>query len=149
MSIFENQENDVRNLYCKKTINIIEHPTEPVILEIGIHPVMYGWRIRAGFVINDKGHADWYCIDLCAGDNPKHISLIYTTTLNLIAKNLKKLQEDPNCLILSRIFPVFTIKPIVNDLLFPDFLSENIGGKEKVEVTLDELDEWRLDTWLL
>jgi hypothetical protein len=147
MSIFTDEENPESSLYLRKTLNIgyDYNNSQSIDLEIGLHPVVFGWRIRGGVIIQSKGYADYYSFDLCAGDKPEYISLIYTTTLNLIAKNLKNIQKDPNDLGISRIFPRFDIKPIVNDLFFPDFLSENLGGTESISVTVDQLTEWRTE----
>lgn len=144
MNFFTDEENKSSYLYKRKVIHI---PESKSIIEIGLYPVMFGWRIRGGLIDSSKGHATAYPIDLCAGDNPKHISLIYTTALNTIIRNLKKLEKEANYLILSSIFPVFDIKPIVNDLNFPEFLLANIGGieKEEVQVSEEQLAEWRRD----
>lgn len=148
MSIFTDEENSESSLYLRKVLTIgyrelFDHDNEPIGLEVGLYPVMFGWRIRGGIVIPQKGYAEYYSFDLCAGDKPEYISLIYTTTLNLIAKNLKNIKKDPNHLGISRIFPMFDIKPIVNDLFFPDFLTANLGGTEHVSVTVDQLAECR------
>ena len=140
---FINQENKESNLYHRKIINLSDGTT----FEIGLHPVIYGWRIRGGYIEEGNTHAMYYDIDLCAGDKAEYIALIYYSTLNLILKNLEREKGRQR---ISSFIPVFHIKPITNDPNFGSFLHQSTPGiefrNENVEVlniSDEDLVTWR------
>lgn len=143
MNFFVDSENRKSYLFLRKEIQIGEK--FPTTIEIGLHPVAFGWRVRAGVVEEVDSYAKYYFIDLCSGDNPKHISLIYSTAMNTIIHSIPLLKTDRSQKALENIFPRFDIKPIVNDPSFPGFLEANIGGNELqfVDISQEELDEFR------
>jgi len=53
-------------------------------IEVGIYPVMYGYRIRAGY----KGNM-YYHLDLCAGDIQSNVEILLSVVLNILEQNIK------------------------------------------------------------
>lgn len=47
------------------------------VVEMGLCPVMYGWRVRAGWLEANGGPAMAYHCDWCCGDNPKLVMAMY------------------------------------------------------------------------
>jgi hypothetical protein len=73
-------------------------------LEIGVWPVIYGYRVRAGHV------GDQYChIDYCAGDQISAIQEIYSMVMGILSsgktfkdfprQQTKPMYNDPECTI--------------------------------------------------
>lgn len=87
---------------------IFREISENEIVEIGVYPVLFGFRVRAGFIKNDFFHIDW-----CCGNNQFVIERMFTI-LKLI---LEKREEDAYCFRL--LLPNSKIKPFYND---PDFV---------------------------
>lgn len=48
-------------------------------IEIGIHPVMFGYRVRAGYVGDSYVHLDW-----CGGDDHSSIEILYSIAKNIL-----------------------------------------------------------------
>lgn len=93
------------------------------IIHIGICRVMFGYRIRAGFISNQFSH---YEIDWCAGADIIQIRFLYSALLNILS------QRDENRSIFNGI-PMFSkIKPFFNDTDFVQWLSENIKGELEI-----------------
>jgi len=49
---------------------------------VGISPVLYGYRIRAGYTVDKIGCA----LDWCAGANPSDVSRLYSIILAILSK---------------------------------------------------------------
>ena len=62
--------------------------SENELVEIGVFRVMYGYRVRAGFV-----GQPWCEIDWCCGDRPNHILSMYTAIFLL----LRRRPESRDC----------------------------------------------------
>jgi hypothetical protein len=88
-------------------------------IEIGVWPVIFGYRIRAGYV-----GMSWCEIDYCAGDKLKDIEFTYAAALALLCDN-KKFSE----------FPIQNRKPIYND---PEFEAKLIAATS--HLTLEKID---------
>jgi len=80
------------------------------LIEIGLYPVMFGVRVRAGFVGSHYSHLDW-----CAGASPEHIQSLYKIAVTI----LEARSEDRFCF--NGIPGVSRVKPYFND---PEFLKE-------------------------
>ena len=70
-------------------------------IEIGIYPVLFGFRIRVGYV-----GSSFLSVDYCAGDRQYHIEEIYSMVLHIL-----KTQDTQDL----DVFPSFKVKPIFND----------------------------------
>lgn len=88
-------------------------------IEVGIWPVLYGWRVHAG-KINDGA----YQLDYCCGAKVEAVQIIQSLVISILEKN------NGNWLV----FPHQNIKPVFNDI--PCFLKmiELAQEHEKVEV---------------
>lgn len=69
-------------------------------IEMGVYPVIFGFRIRAGFVGSSTCEVDW-----CCGNDQKFLEIAYDL--------LKKLLERGYSF--QRILPTSHVKPIFND----------------------------------
>lgn len=69
-------------------------------VEIGIHPVIYGWRVRAGYIGDD-----WCHLDYCCGSDP--------IMLKFILSVCKTILETNGCDF--KVFPRQHVKPITSD----------------------------------
>ncbi len=69
-------------------------------IEIGIYPVLYGWRVQAGII--DSG---CYEIDYCCGNKKEFVEWL----LAIVKFILEKYDYD------WKIFPIQYVKPIFND----------------------------------
>jgi hypothetical protein len=77
--------------------------SENELIEIGIYPVMFGMRIRAGFVGTYT-----YEIDYCAGSDQMWVEALYSA----IKCILENRPEERSCF---NGFPLQTVKPMIND----------------------------------
>lgn len=94
--------NDIETeLYLSKT-------DEDKTIIFGIYPVMFGYRIRAGYI-----GLQWYELDWCAGDDPIQINLLYSICNHCLLLRDKK---DP----FKDLPRISKIKPFYND---PEFVS--------------------------
>ena len=82
------------------------YESENGIWEVGLFPVLFGVRIRAGL----RG-AGWCTVDYCAGADYQ----IQTLLLAMIITMLEQLPEDIAEHKISEALPRFEIKPINND----------------------------------
>lgn len=72
-------------------------------VEIGVWPVMFGYRVRAGFT------GSLCCeLDYCCGDNDIHVGFIYNYVKNIMEQ--QEVSRD-----MFRIFPRQNIKPFFKD----------------------------------
>lgn len=70
-------------------------------VEVGIHMVIYGWRIRAGYIGSD------FCnLDYCCGNNPNMVVMMLSI--------VKSILEKHNCDF--KVFPRQDRKPMLNDM---------------------------------
>jgi hypothetical protein len=75
-------------------------------IEIGIHPVMFGFRVRAGYVGNPWVHLDW-----CGGADHSAVEILYS-----MAKNILEAKGD-----FRDLPPCSKVKPFYKD---PSFIAE-------------------------
>lgn len=82
-------------------------------IEIGIYPVLFGWRVHAGII--DSG---WYHLDYCGGDKPEFIALLQTIVKTIV----EKYDYD------FSVFPRQNRKPVFTDIDCFAKLVELAGG---------------------
>lgn len=76
-------------------------------IQIGIYPVLFGYRVRAGYVDDKWGvNLDW-----CGGDRIEYITWLYLALILILSQ-----REPENCF--EGLPPVSQIKPYFNDLPF-------------------------------
>jgi len=78
-------------------------------IEMGIYPVIFGYRVRAGYTNSQSYELDW-----CGGDKHENLELLYS-----IMKNI--LEDKGNFIGLPA---VSSIKPFYNDALFVDYIND-------------------------
>lgn len=69
-------------------------------IEIGVYPVLYGYRVQAGKINNGC-----YELDYCCGAEQKSVDLIFSIVKTILEK------YDLN----FKVFPFQNIKPVFND----------------------------------
>lgn len=70
---------DTKDLFHRTVLNMDSNS-----IEMGIYPVMFGFRVRIGFVGKS------YCqLDLCGGDNLEMINLLYNGSRQIIEGQLR------------------------------------------------------------
>lgn len=79
--------------------------SESGTIEICVCPVLYGFRVRAGYT-----RMGIYELDYCAGNNTKDVELIYACVLGILSQAT---ENEPN---LFERFAVQRVKPMYNDL---------------------------------
>ena len=77
-------------------------------IEMGIYPVMYGYRVRAGYVGSMICQLDW-----CGGDDQGQLELLYS-----IAKNILEFKGS-----FTGVPDRSNIKPFYNDKEFVEFIN--------------------------
>lgn len=77
-------------------------------IEMGIWPVMYGMRIRAGFLEPGCTHSLFYKLDYCAGADQLWMQQIYS----LVKSILEHREVDTNAF---NGFPAQIVKPMIKD----------------------------------
>ncbi len=117
------------------------------VIEVGITPMMYGYRIRAGVI------GDGYChLDYCAGPDHKEVETIYSLVLTILTKESGNimLTGDANSFSNNDIahamfkkFPIQRTKPMVNDNECYMKLIE-MCGPEVISVKLPDLQSLKI-----
>ena len=72
-------------------------------IEMGIHPVLFGYRVRAGYIGSMSYMFDW-----CGGDNQTQVELLYSIAKNVL-EHRKSFDGVPIC---------SKVKPFYNDQEF-------------------------------
>ena len=78
--------------------------------EVGISPVLFGMRVRAGIV-----GSDWVHVDYCAGANRAFALLLLATVVEI----LSTLPEDISGGEVERMMPAWKRRPIDQDECWP------------------------------
>lgn len=107
-------------------------------IEIGICPVMYGYRIRAG-----KENCGWCDLDYCAGAEQSYVQLIF----NLVINSLRKRINQVGVYRCFEEFLIQKIKPMFNDVVCFDALLKMTSGIELEVIELPILHPLKLE-WL-
>ena len=116
MKFLEAQDDNENNLYQRLV-------SEDGNIEMGIYLVMFGYRVRAGFVGNGIYELDW-----CGGDEQTQLELLYS-----IMKNILEARGN-----FRYVPPSSVIKPFFNDHDFVYRINELVSKPLKV-VTLKPL----------
>ncbi len=102
--LFIEAEDDLYNkLFCRRT-------SSNYLIEIGVYRVLYGYRVRTGFVGALCCSLDW-----CAGENWSHVESLYSMCLAVLLSR----EENRNCF--DGVPPHSNMKPYFND---PEFLKK-------------------------
>lgn len=105
------------------TINITHRMTSGRI-EIGVYRVLYGYRVRAGFIGNE-----WTELDYCCGDDPKWVKRVYAVVLTILSA------RDEDKAFVG--FPMQRTKPMIKDRVCFVNMLKMLEGKPPMEVDLD------------
>lgn len=108
-------------------------------IEMGIYPVIFGFRVRAGR-IESSGHSSWYDLDWCGGDDIKQIQLLYTICRTILEK------RDSSSSLFSGLPPASRVKPFWKDEEFTDIITKAAGNLSPIiSLTREELLEFKRD----
>jgi hypothetical protein len=105
--------------------------SENGLIEIGVYPVMFGYRVRAGFAGSQS-----YELDYCGGADQKMVELLYSATLTMLS------QKEENYNAFDDILACSKIKPYFNDAEFTAWLLER-AGKDIKPIQLRPLTEMK------
>jgi hypothetical protein len=119
MHFNEAEDDDNNKLFCRRV-------SEGGTVEIGVYRVMYGYRVRAGFVGDMSCRLDW-----CAGANWIEVESLYTMCLQILMGR----EESSSCF--ADIPPCSTVKPYRNDHEFLRRVAALIPPESSGMVTLD------------
>lgn len=96
--------------------------------EMGIYPVIFGYRVRAGYIGDSYVYLDW-----CGGDDQTQIELLYS-----IAKNILENQDN-----FKGIPSNSKIKPFYRDEEFFNTIQSLVTGPLEI-IKLETLSLYRL-----
>jgi hypothetical protein len=118
--LFHEADDDHNNkLFCRRV-------SDGWTVEIGVYRVLYGYRVRAGFVGAMCSTLDW-----CAGPNWIEVESLYTMALQILMSR----EESSNCF--DGIPTHSTVKPYRNDHEFLRQIAALIPADACEMVTLD------------
>lgn len=106
-----------------KEEKFFRHVSENNIIEMFIYPVMFGYRVRIGYVEN-VGALEY---DYCAGAEQKNVQLLFSI-LKTILENMTETEFE------SCEFPWQERKPVFNDIKCFTSLLEMAGELKIVEI---------------
>lgn len=102
--------------------------SENGLIHMGIYRVIYGFRVRAGFV-----RSSGFCLDWCGGGNWDDVQRLYSICRAILLKRL----EDRECF--KDLIPYSQVKPFYNDFEFLEHLVEKSGEFEMVKLPVPEI----------
>lgn len=109
-------------------------------IEIGVYPMLYGYRVRAGIVGDNCCHLDY-----CAGPDQKEVENVYSLVISIVNKKLDELESEQTeislrekAYLVFKDFPEQKRKPMINDFECFMKLSE-LCGSEIISVKLPNL----------
>jgi len=113
-------------------------------MEAGLHPVMYGWRVRVAVMKEEDGrYAEFYDMDVCCGSKLIHIQMIFGMILHKLKATYLYMSSYGGYPRSPREFFVSTtVKPITNDEKFPLWI-QACEGYTLFDVTAEELNEYK------
>jgi len=76
-------------------------------IEMGIHPVLFGYRVRAGYIGDMAYKFDW-----CGGDDQSQVEMLYSIAKNVL-EHKNGFEGIPPC---SKIKPFFNDKEFVKEI---------------------------------
>lgn len=92
-------------------------------IEIGVHRVLFGYRVRAGYIGNG-----YYDIDYCCGDDPEWIRRVYSAVLTVLTS-----REETDAF---KGFPVQNTKPMINDRVCFVNLIKMMGKDTRIKTNI-------------
>lgn len=97
-------------------------------VEMSLYPVIFGWRVRAGYVYKVAGYATYYLCDWCCGNDPMLIHVAYSAMKRLLQAGIE-LEELPTA---------SAVKPWIKD---PDFraIMEGLADQYNIPAGPSEL----------
>jgi hypothetical protein len=92
--------------------------SEKGLVEIGVHRVMFGWRVRAGFANQSTCELDW-----CAGGNWDDVCRLYSICKSILESREENLRCFYGLPTVSAIKPFYKDEAFVKliESLSPDF----------------------------
>lgn len=93
--------------------------SEKNLVEMGVHRVMFGYRVRAGFVNSPCCELDW-----CGGDNWQNVERLYSICKAILSQRL----EDRHCF--AALPEHSMVKPFYRDLDFTTTILQFAGDFE-------------------
>ena len=90
--------------------------SENNLIEMGVYRVLYGWRVRAGFIGNGSYNLDW-----CGGGDWKDVERLYSLCFAVLSNR----SESINCF--KNLPPFSKIKPFHLDRDFVKVVSKEVG----------------------
>ena len=90
--------------------------SEKGLVEMGVYRVLYGYRVKAGFVGDAGSVLDW-----CGGGNWKDVERLYS----LCKAILERKSESKKCF--KGLPPFSLVKPFYNDANFVKLVGEEAG----------------------
>lgn len=100
---------------------IFRRLSENNLVEIGVHRVLFGYRVKAGFANEGFCYLDW-----CAGGNWKDVERLYSLCYAILSKR----DENRNCF--DELPGTSIIKPFYLDLDFVEKVSKEAGDFELI-----------------
>lgn len=123
-----------KNNIPKKSGLYFRHVSDDGLIHLGIYPVLYGFRVRAGYTTD----MNFYEIDWCGGSSTAQVKRLFDMAVDAIVQN-GSLKGFPTT---SR------IKPFFNDLEFIATIANLIGdgnGHSDIEITPNQLEDYRAE----
>ena len=104
--------------------NLLTHRMTSGRVEIGVYRVIFGYRVRAGYIGNGYVH-----IDYCCGADQEWIRRVYAAVLTILSA-----RDEANAF---KGFPVQTVKPMSED--YPCFvnLAKMMKGTPPIKVDIE------------
>lgn len=99
-------------------------------IEIGVYPVIFGFRVRVGYT----GYG-CYELDYCAGDKIQDIEALYSAVLTILTKYSGNFN----------VFPAQKVKPMYNDPECWVKLLELIKDVEPIQVKTPDVDSMKAE----
>lgn len=97
--------------------------SESGLVEIFVYPVMFGFRVRAGFIGNRETELDW-----CAGDDWSNVERLYSICKAILSQR----EESDECF--SGLPRCSRVKPFFNDRDFTETVLRLAGDFEPIEL---------------
>lgn len=121
---------------CVENQIYFRHISENGLIELGIYPTIFGYRVRSGFIA-EKPEYNVLCIDWCGGSNYNDVSLLF----NFAYKILSLRTSDKNAF---KDIPVFSkVKPYIKDAEFLSTIIELAEESDVHHIKIPDLTEIR------
>ena len=112
---FELAESNLEDNFIHRRVS------ENGIVHFGIHRVLYGYRVRAGFTKDFHYFLDW-----CGGADWKSVEILYSACMNILG------QREENRDAFLDLPSISKIKPFTLDPEFIKFISDSIDNNFEI-----------------